>query len=65
MPFPIPFYRRTPPPDVPAIVQSVIPQTQAAQQNRPLFKAPPLRVQMPPAKAIKFDADMRDRNRAV
>jgi hypothetical protein len=65
MPFPIPFYRRTPPPDVPAIVRSVVPQTQAAQQNRPVFKAPPLTVQAPPARAIKFVSDARDRNRPV
>ena len=55
MPFIIPFYRRTLPPDVPAIVQSAVPQTQAVQQNRPVFKAPPLKVQAPPPKAIKFD----------
>ncbi len=65
MPFIIPFYRRSLPPDVPAIVQSVVPQTQAVPQNRPVFKAPPLKVQPPSAKAIKFKAEMRDRNRAV
>jgi hypothetical protein len=64
MPFPIPFYRRTLPPDVPAIVRSVALQTQAAQPNRPVFKAPPLNVQAPSPRAIGFDSDVRDRIRA-
>jgi hypothetical protein len=63
MPISIPFYRRSLPPDVPAIVQSVVPQTQASQSNRPVFKAPPLKVQVPNATTLGFDAEMRDKSR--
>jgi hypothetical protein len=63
MPIHIPFYRRTLPPDLPAIVQSVVPLDPGVQPSRPLFKAPPLQVQPPSPKAIGFDSEIRDRIR--
>ena len=45
MTLPIPFFRSQLPPEVPAIVRVV--SQNDVQWNRPVFKAPPLRVEPP------------------
>ena len=48
---PLPFVRSQPPPDVPAIVRAF--SRNDVQWNRPVFKAPPLRVE-PPVRDVRI-----------
>jgi hypothetical protein len=52
MTLPIPFFRAQPQPEVPAIVRVV--SDRDVQWNRPVFKAPPLNVELPFADGPDF-----------
>ena len=63
MTLPIPFFRSQPPPEMPAIVRAV--SQQDMQWDRPVFKAPPLRVTPPLPDVRDLPADVSDWNRPV